>query len=134
MNIKSKKRLIEHELFHTKKFHQLCFNSRDQILATFIKKHCPDCTAWRFLIKQSKIDVKIADKIFDLIKIDYNDIYFSTENLYVMNWSTEFFWIFEKNENIASINALYFWLKSMQISSLWLIESNFSILLFLMNL
>ena len=30
--------------------HQLCFSSRDQILATLIRKHCPACTAWRFLI------------------------------------------------------------------------------------
>ena len=33
LNIKSKKRLIEHVFFHTKKSHQLCFSSRDQILA-----------------------------------------------------------------------------------------------------
>ena len=36
-----------------KRSHQLCFSSRDQILATPIRKHCPGCTAWRFLIKQS---------------------------------------------------------------------------------
>ena len=32
-----------------------------------------------------KIDVKIANEISDSIKIDHNDIHFSTENLYVMN-------------------------------------------------
>ena len=31
-----------------------------------------------------KTDVKIADEIFDSIKIDHDDIYFSTENSYVM--------------------------------------------------
>ena len=81
-----------------------------------------------------KIDVKIADEISDSIKIDHDDIYFSTENSYVMKWSVEFFWIFEKNENITFINVLYFWSKLMQIFSLWLIKNSFSILLFLMNL
>ena len=33
LNMRPKKRLIEHVFFHTKKSHQLCFNSRDQILA-----------------------------------------------------------------------------------------------------
>ena len=33
LNMRSKKCLIEHVFFHTKKSHQLCFNSRDQILA-----------------------------------------------------------------------------------------------------
>ena len=32
-----------------------------------------------------KTDVKIADEISDSIKIDYDDIHFSTENSYVMN-------------------------------------------------
>ena len=32
-----------------------------------------------------KADVKIADKDFDSIKIDHDDIHFSTENSYVMN-------------------------------------------------
>ena len=32
-----------------------------------------------------KIDLKIADEIFDSIKIDYDDIHFSTENSYIMN-------------------------------------------------
>ena len=62
-----------------------------------------------------KINVKITDEISNSIKIDHNDIYFLTENSYVMNWSVEFFWIFEKNENITSINALHFWSKLMQI-------------------
>ena len=31
-----------------------------------------------------KIDVKITDEISDLIKIDHDDIHFSTENSYVM--------------------------------------------------
>ena len=62
-----------------------------------------------------KIDVKIADEISDSIKIDYDDIHFSIENSYVIKWSIEFFWTFEKNENITSINALHFWLKLMQI-------------------
>ena len=34
LNMRSKKRLIEHVFFHTKESHQLCFSSRDQILAT----------------------------------------------------------------------------------------------------
>ena len=53
-----------------------------------------------------KIDVKIADEISDSIKIDHDDIYFSTENSYIMKWSVEFFWIFKKNKNITSTNAL----------------------------
>ena len=65
-----------------------------------------------------KIDVKIIDEISDSIKIDYDDIHFFTENSYIMNWSIEFFWIFEKNENITSINTLHFWSKSTQIFSL----------------
>ena len=81
-----------------------------------------------------KTDVKITDEISDSIKIDHDDIHFSTENSYVMNWSVEFFWTFEKNENIISINALHFWSKSMHMFSLWLIKFNFSTLLFLMNL
>ena len=81
-----------------------------------------------------KINVKIADEISNSIKIDYDNIHFSTENSYVMKWSVEFFWIFEKNENITSINALHFWSKSMQIFSLWLIKNSFLILLFLVNL
>ena len=32
-----------------------------------------------------KIDVKIIDEIFDSIKIDHDNIHFSTENSYVMN-------------------------------------------------
>ena len=55
-----------------------------------------------------KINVKIADEISDSIKIDHDNIYFSTKNSYVMNWSIEFFWTFEKNENITLINALHF--------------------------
>ena len=50
-----------------------------------------------------KINVKIADEISDSIKIDHDDIYFSTENLYIMNLSVEFFWTFKKNKNITSI-------------------------------
>ena len=34
LNMKPKERLIEHVFFHTKKSHQLYFNSHDQILAT----------------------------------------------------------------------------------------------------
>ena len=81
-----------------------------------------------------KIDVKIADESFNSIKINYNNIYFSIKNLYVMKWSVEFFWTFKKNENIISINALHFWSKLMHMFLLWLIEKNFSIFLFLMNL
>ena len=33
LNMESKKRLIEQIFFHTKESHQLCFSSRDQILA-----------------------------------------------------------------------------------------------------
>ena len=40
------------QILSYKRFHQLCFSSRDQILAIFIKKHCSNCIAWRFLIKQ----------------------------------------------------------------------------------
>ena len=32
-----------------------------------------------------KIDVKIVDEISNSIKVDYDDIYFSIENSYVMN-------------------------------------------------
>ena len=32
-----------------------------------------------------KIDVKIADENSDLIKIDHENIHFSTENSYIMN-------------------------------------------------
>ena len=81
-----------------------------------------------------KIDMKVADENSDLIKIDYNDIYFSIKNSYVIKWSVEFFWTFKKNKNIISINALHFWLKSMHMFLIWLIKNNFSILLFLMNL
>ena len=56
------------------------------------------------------------------------------KNSYVIKWSVEFFWIFEKNKNITSINTLHFWLKSMQMFSLWLIKNSFLILLFLINL
>ena len=52
MNIKSEKTSEWIRILSYKKFHQLCFSNRDQILATFIKKHCPVCTAWRFLISQ----------------------------------------------------------------------------------
>ena len=34
LNMGPKKRLIGHVFFHTKRSHQLCFSSRDQILAT----------------------------------------------------------------------------------------------------
>ena len=60
-----------------------------------------------------KIDVKIVNEISDSIKIDYDDIHFLTENSYVIKWSIEFFRIFEKNENITSINTLHFWSKLM---------------------
>ena len=33
LNMRPKERLIGHVFFHTKKSHQLCFSSRDQILA-----------------------------------------------------------------------------------------------------
>ena len=55
-----------------------------------------------------KADVKITDEISDSIKIGHDGIHFSTENSYVMKWSVEFFWTFEENENITSINALHF--------------------------
>ena len=81
-----------------------------------------------------KLMWKLLMKVLIRSKLILMTFIFQLKIRILWNDQSNFFERSKKNENITFINALHFWSKLMHIFLLWLIENNFSILLFLISL